>query len=219
MSHFITFGQMSEGIQGTAPSRFLASTADGFAAITASGYMNDLAKIVKVNDIVEINYSDTTVLPAQVAAIYGKFQVVANGSNLNLQAFGSSNVVGSLRYYDQTVTVAQLNLGGVTVIPANNGQYQVRDVKMNRGGVNFDVGGDRGVQLTDTNFVYTVIPSATLENQTNSVWGSTGCPAPATIAFDQPTILNNPIVISYAGGTTNYASGSMTLTFELQRIA
>jgi hypothetical protein len=63
MSNFSTFGRVSEGLAGTAPDVWTASTPDDLATITASGYLNDKSHQIKANDIMFINYSDTSTYP------------------------------------------------------------------------------------------------------------------------------------------------------------
>ena len=80
MSNFETFALVTEGNTSTAPSRFIASTADSLVTITAAGYLNDLAEagLLKANDIIDINYADTTPafpLNVNLTAVLGSFVV------------------------------------------------------------------------------------------------------------------------------------------------
>jgi hypothetical protein len=89
MSNFKTFGQASQGIPGTAPQIFVASTPDSLGDITATGYLNDLGTKVKQNDVMYINYDDTSVQPvgggnANEAATLGEFYVNVVGADVNL---------------------------------------------------------------------------------------------------------------------------------------
>lgn len=84
MSNFETLGQVSPGLGGTAPAFFVASTADNFATITATGYLNDRSKLFKQNDVIWINYSDTSTWPLGEASTLGFFTVSVSGSNYSL---------------------------------------------------------------------------------------------------------------------------------------
>jgi hypothetical protein len=63
MSNFSTLAMVTEGNISTAPNRFVASTPDSYAQITALGYLNDIQHLLKANDILNINYLDASVFP------------------------------------------------------------------------------------------------------------------------------------------------------------
>lgn len=86
MSNFGSLAQVSEGLQGTAPNIFVASTVDNLAAITTAGYLNDQKARVKQNDVFYINYSDTSSFPLNTgeAATLGEFYVNYSGGNWSL---------------------------------------------------------------------------------------------------------------------------------------
>jgi hypothetical protein len=219
MSNFKTFAQTLQGYAGTASVRFSASTADNLATITAAGYMNDKDGIVKANDIVEINYSDTTVLPAQITATYGEFIVVASGSNLNLVAYPS---VGLLTETSVSVTVTAAALAGGANVPlivgAAGQQYRLSDIMMSSGGTNFSGGGgDRNLSITDGTTVYTVIPAASLQTLANARWGSTAIPYPAAAGVSTLTVAGQNVRAIYSGGTADYTAGSVVLTLLYTR--
>ncbi len=90
MSNFETLALITEGNTSTAPSIFVASTVDALGVITATGYMNDkgLQGIVKPNDTIYINYSDTSVFPLSTGenSIFGAFQVTYSAPNWSLSA-------------------------------------------------------------------------------------------------------------------------------------
>jgi hypothetical protein len=77
MSNFQTFGAVTEGLEGSAPARFVASTTDSYATMIAAGYLNDKAKIVKSNDIIDVNYADASTFPLNTgeAALFASFAV------------------------------------------------------------------------------------------------------------------------------------------------
>lgn len=86
MSNFGSFGQVSEGLPGTAPNIFIASTADDLAAITTAGYLDDLSARIKQNDVFYINYSDTSAFPLNTgeASTLGEFYVNYSASHWSL---------------------------------------------------------------------------------------------------------------------------------------
>lgn len=221
MSNFKTFAQTLQGQAGTASVRYSASTSDSLATILAAGYMDDKSHVVKANDIIEINYADTTVLPAQITAIYGQFMVVASGSNLNLVVYPNSLVVGALVTKDVTITSAALaGAAQVSIIPALSGaQYKIRDMFTNSGGTNFSGGGgDRLLSITDGTTVYSVIPAASLQTLANVEWGSTGLPFPASAPVNRSTVAGQALRAVYSGGTADYTAGSMVLTIVYERV-
>lgn len=105
MSNFETFAPITEGYPGTAVARFVASTADTLALLTVAGYMNDYAKIVKANDLIDINYQDTSTYPLNPneSALFGTFQVFVNPSTGNT----------SLRAYAPVLGLTVLGASGV----------------------------------------------------------------------------------------------------------
>lgn len=86
MSNFSTIEQLNGGLAGTAPDIYSASTEDNLATITTAGYMNDLAQKFKQNDVLYINYSDTSTFPLSTgaASTLGEFYVNYSASNWSL---------------------------------------------------------------------------------------------------------------------------------------
>jgi len=212
---------MSDGIQGTAPSHFVASTADSLGTITTAGYLNDLSHIVKNNDYIWINYADTTVLPAQITATPGLFQVVFSTPNLNLVLQPAANIVGAPQRANVVITHTQLATAGHAQIFAGvtGAQYQILNMFLNSGGTNFSGGGgDRLMGITDGTTVYSVVPAATMQALTNSAWGSTALPFPASAPMDTLTVVSQPLYAVYSGGSADYSAGSLTLTISYVRV-
>jgi len=111
MSNFSTFSPLAGGTPGTAPDVFVASTPDTLAQITTSGYLNDKAGKVKNNDIIFINYLDTSVFPLGETALFGEFQVAVSGSTISLNAFSSGSSPGSSFFASVLVHYSSLMLG------------------------------------------------------------------------------------------------------------
>lgn len=77
MSNFESLSLVTEGLVGSAPCRFVASTVDSLATILAAGYLNDINKKIKANDRFDINYLDTSAFPLNTgeASVFGSFSV------------------------------------------------------------------------------------------------------------------------------------------------
>ena len=107
MSNFETLTPSVQGIAGSAPTVWSASTTDSLATITASGYLNDLGGIVKANDVFYINYLDTSTFPLGEASVLGQFYATKSGSNTSLTSLPSG--FGSSQYLAVAITAAQFN--------------------------------------------------------------------------------------------------------------
>ena len=108
MSNFETLALITEGNISTAPNTFVASTTDSLGTITTAGYMTDKgeAGIVKANDLLYINYSDTSVFPLNVgeSAVFGVFQVTYSTGVWSLSAYSTTSLTASV-----AITAAQFN--------------------------------------------------------------------------------------------------------------
>jgi hypothetical protein len=138
MSNFQTFEPVSSGLPGTGPSIFSASTTDNFATITAANYMNDMAKRVKLNDILYINYVDTSAFPLGEVSTLGAFQVAVSGSNYSLVLLDAGNV--TLPVQDNHVPLFDGTTGKIKNSPMI---YDNSALQVTRGTV---IAGDAGFQ-------------------------------------------------------------------------
>jgi hypothetical protein len=86
MSNFDTFAIVTEGNTSTAPSIFIASTEDDLATITTAGYLNDKVPQIKENDVIYINYDDTSTFPLNPgeASTLGEFMVTYSAPDYSL---------------------------------------------------------------------------------------------------------------------------------------
>lgn len=89
MSNFQTLTPIVQGVPGDAPRIYSAVTVDDNSTITATGYVNDLYayNLLKPNDIVFLNYSDT--------GTTSSFQIYIStlvNTNLNLVAFMTGGI-------------------------------------------------------------------------------------------------------------------------------
>jgi len=96
MSNFETWTPTVQGVPGTAPRIFSASTEDNITQLTALGYLNDLiakGHMVKDGDIFYINYSDTSDYPDTQVALHGWFTVQQVGANYSFVNGGQANAL------------------------------------------------------------------------------------------------------------------------------
>lgn len=132
MSNFGSLAQISEGLQGTAPNIFVASTADSLGTITATGYLNDQSSRVKLNDVFYINYSDTSAFPLNTgeAATLGEFQVTYSADNWGLTSVltglgqaAAKNVTDNTKTYVASVdgAPASYTVGSILLAGDTNG--------------------------------------------------------------------------------------------------
>lgn len=152
--------------------------------------------------------------------LYDPGSVQANFMTTKVVPDVGSNLIS----FDATVTAAALS-GGASVnlyfpFRSGYGAYKIRALQINAPGTNFS-GGDRLLSITDNTTVYSLIPAANLQSLTNSGWGSTALPYPASAAINTNTVgvVGNPILIAkYSGGTTDYSAGSIVISGMLERV-
>jgi hypothetical protein len=132
MSNFGSLAQVSEGLVGTAPTIFVASTADSLGTITATGYLNDQSHRVKLNDVFYINYSDTSVFPLNTgeASTLGEFMVTYSAGNWGLTSVltglgqaAAKNVTDNTKSYVASVdgAPASYTAGSILLAGDTNG--------------------------------------------------------------------------------------------------
>lgn len=114
MSNFQSFGQVSEGLPGTAPNLFQASTSDNLATITAAGYLNDKSSIVKANDIFFVNYSDTSTFPLNVGEVSSAASFLVSYSAPN---WSLVQIQSSLNDLVATVSISAAQFNGMYAAP------------------------------------------------------------------------------------------------------
>lgn len=131
MSNFQTLSLISEGNTSTAPSIFIASTSDSFGTITATGYVNDLAEsgVLKPNDVLYINYSDTSTFPLNTgeASTLGEFKVSYSAPNWTIASVltglgqaAAKNVTDNTKSYVASVDGAPASYTVGTILLAGD---------------------------------------------------------------------------------------------------
>lgn len=125
----------------------------------------------------------------------------------------------NLIYFDTTVTAAQLAGGASVPIVATffGGQYRVRELYINAGGTNFTL-GNRLLNVTDGTTTYSIIPAAALLTLVNSRWGNANLPAPIAVGWNALTQPGLDLSVVYSGGTTDYATGSVTISGVWEKV-
>src|SRR5271155_2904017 len=101
MSNFSSLALIDGTLNGTAPCRFLGATPDSFATMTAPGYLNDISKKIKANDIFDVNYLDTSNFPLTTgeAALFSAFSVQYDPTLNNWNLIPKSAVVPNISAY------------------------------------------------------------------------------------------------------------------------
>ncbi len=132
MSNFDTFAIVTEGNTSTAPSIFIASTEDDLATITAAGYLNDKVPQVKENDVIYINYDDTSTFPLNPgeASTLGEFMVTYSAPDYGLTSVltglgqaAAKNVTDNAKTYVASVdgAPASYTAGSILLAGDTNG--------------------------------------------------------------------------------------------------
>lgn len=137
---------------------------------------------------------------------------------------GAKNRIGELRTVSVVVASSDLaSAGSRALIAAQfaSETWRIVDIRV-LGTVAFTGGGgNRLLSITDGSATYSAIPAASLATANlQARWGAADVPYPATPAHQtQLTAAGASLVARYSGGTTDYSSGSITVTITAQRVA
>lgn len=216
MSNFGTFGLVSDGLPGTAPQLFVASTPDSYAAITAPGYMNDKQKEIKANDRLYINYLDSSVFPLSTGegAILATLRVQYNptSGNWSLIPDVSSNLntiaalgVHSARYVNAggsaTTTFADSAITSNSIVvarwEASANAVSVNTVIPSNGSLTVVSTGDPGASTLE---YFSIIPSVALQNAGVIAANASYAGGATTI------VISNPLITAASVVTANFVS-------------
>lgn len=192
------------GVLGTAAAKAASdNTKATLASVSAAPVSGNVTK-----------FSDTsgTVADAGYAA-----------ANVQLSALSNPDAISDLIWIDVPLAASALASGGTVPIQAGSGakQYKVRNILMNYSASGLSGGGgDRLIQITDGITVYNNagITAALLGTPINTVWGGTGNPLPGTVAMFTSTAAGVTLYAHYAGGTTDYTTGSVLISVLVQRV-
>lgn len=207
------------GLVGVSPNIVYIQTNDTQAQVLTVGYLNQAVQNGVSFPIPCLACVSTAsvVGAAQDSAFY---EVQHLGANWSLIA---PMGVNALAWYDVTPTFTQLAATGKVVVQLSTGsqQYKVRNIIMNYGAAGLSGGGgNRLLSLTDgtTAFNNAGITAALLGTPINTVWGGTGNPLAGTVAQNTSSVAGSNIYLQYAGGTTDYTAGSVTVSVLVQRV-
>lgn len=205
MSNFTTISYVSGGIPGSAPAIFACSTTDAIGTITATGYMNDVNDKFKANDILYINYSDTSTYPLYPDgenSILGVFYVNVSGANSSLVQFPDTTNIPSLATVD--ITAAEFNgmYAAPKLLVAAPGANQLLlptklELIMTYGSAAFAAGGTVALQYDSTANGAGVIASTTLANTAFQATASTSFTFnPGVVVLPFATTVNKGFYLS-----------------------
>ena len=241
----INAGSIQAGLSGTAGffTSFPGTAANGsfvFKAINNTGNFVSTLSNSNIAQATVYSLPDTTsatanVLAAGAALVNGNL-IKASGvagavadagiaaANVQLSALTNPDNISDLIWIDVPCSAAALASGGSVVIQASSGakQYKVRNILVNYSASGLSGGGgDRLLQVTDgtTSYNNAGITAALLGTPVNTVWGGTGNPLPGTVAMNTSTVAAANLVAKYAGGTADYAAGTVTISVLVQRVA
>ena len=212
-----TFGLL--GQDGVTPRRVQMVVTDSLATVTTPEYLLPeqlLPNVVYPTDIFDIIYATNSVTQA---GTYGQFTpVFANGQITLLKTYSD------LLWHDLVITEAQLASAAKVVIQAagSGQQFKVRDIRVNYSSAGLSgSSGNRLLAITDgtTAFNNAGITAALLGTPINTLWGGTGNPLPGAVAMNTLSVAGASIYAQYAGGTTDYSAGSISISILLQQVA
>ena len=209
MSNFSSLDQVTAGLAGTAQRIFVASTPDALATILASGYLNDRDPFFKANDIVYINYADTSTFPVNVgmSAVAGEFMVQFDPTSLNwslIQTSAQSSGVAALGVHSAlysnaggsaTTTVTDSSISPSSVVLArwksSANSVSINTVAVANGTLTVVSSGDPGVSVLE---YICILPSVPLQEAGVIAAKATVTGATSTIVISNPNITTSMIV-------------------------
>ena len=219
-SGVVTLNSLSGTVSGSTTVGDFAVFSDTVGGLIDSGFSPTDATKAKVVMMNGTSTSGNIVVFSDAAGTASNGPVA--GNKVLTSGITTPDVGANLITVDVVCGQAALASAGSVTLQASSGskQYKIRNAFLNKVGTNFSGGGgDRLGQITDGTSVFSVIPAATLQTLTNSVWGSTALPAPVSVSYNTSSVAGAPIVFKYSGGTTDYTAGSLTLTLLVERVA
>lgn len=127
---------------------------------------------------------------------------------------------GGLQTVEITAGFAALAAAGTVPIftPENATQrVKIRDVMLIGGGTNFSGGGgDRTIVITDGTTTFGTIAAALAQALATTRWGGTNFSFGSGAAPNVASVAGQVLRLAYAGGTADYAAGSLTVVVKLE---
>ncbi len=218
MSNFSSLDLVTETLIGTAPSRFSGSTPDSYASLISAGYLNDINRKVKANDIFDVNYADTSSFPLNVgeAALFGAFRVqydpVLGNWNLiptlatltGIAAYGVRSASFSYAGGSATVVISDSSVTPNSVIIArwqsSANAVIIKTVLPGNGSFTVVSSADPGASVLE---YISVLPSVLLQNQGVFASKYSNAGGSATITISNPSITASMIVMANFASQAN----------------
>lgn len=212
--------QVDAGIvsSGLAAGGFVGQV-DAYPTTTASGVLSLKAAVNATGNFDTVISNSTAVAQDQVITIpdSGAATAVFDVSPSVSAAVAPKTIVREI-----TAGFAALATAGtvtVQVAPSVTSQFTIVDIKVMYGAAGLSGGGgDRLLNLTDGTIVFNQsgITAALLGTPIYTVWGGTGNPLPGTVSTTSTA--GADIVLQYAGGTTDYTAGDVTIQVTLAQV-
>jgi len=237
MSNFSTLALIDGTLNGTAPCRFLGATPDSFATMTAAGYLNDIAKKIKTNDIFDVNYLDASTFPLNVgeSALFASFSVqydpTLNNWNLvprsavvpNISAYGveSSTSVGSSASATFTINDSSITPNSVVLARFQLSVTSARIEKVVPGNGTLAITASAAPGAYTLEYI-SILPSIALQNAGVVAAKASVTGASATVVISNPLITASSIVNVNCVSQTNASyvltatatAGTLTIVFN-----
>lgn len=206
------------------PRRVKIITTDSLATVTAAGYLNNVSLegyTIYNTDIIDMWYGAVSSMPFQISSPGNYIELIPSISNGIITL---NNYHSNITWFDVTCSAAALaSAGKVNVqVSAPGQQYKVRNVLVNYSAAGLSGGGgDRLLKLTDgtTSFNNAGITAALLGTPVNTVWGGSGNPLPGTVAMNTSTVAGANLYFQYSGGTSDFGTGSVVISVQVERVA
>jgi len=209
------------GLAGVLPRWVYILTNDTLAEVMATGYLNKA--VAGGASLSDAQAALVTVKTSESSSVTSVVMLEVSKSGADWSLIASPSPSGQYFTKDITATAAALATAGkVNVQSAIAGaQFKVRNIFVNYSAAGLSGGGgDRLLSLTDGTTAYNNagITAALLGTPVNTVWGGSGNPLAGTVAQNTSTAAGAQLYLQYAGGTTDYASGSVVITVAYERV-
>lgn len=191
-----------------------ATAGDGFEITIKKNDTSTNTLTIQANAAELIEGSNTATLTEN----YGTYDLICDGTQW-VAVVGST--LNKMVWRDVAVSYSDLSSAASKIIVTSTGtqRYRVRDVIIS-GSTSFAT-GDRNISLTDNTSTWTVLPAVTLQAMDCYRWGaSADVPFPATAThLTTASAAGTNIVLKYSGGTSDYVSGSLTLSICYEKVS
>jgi len=182
MSDFLTLGQVTGGLGGTAPQLWVASTDDDLAAITTAGYVADKVTtvdgtpgVLSVGDVMTISYDDdgtpTTQMFLVTSTSGGSLVVWSVIGNAALSSIGGLTTIANEMLYTTAPDVYAVT--AITALARTLIATSTAATFLAALGIYFNrstgAGGSASVTITDANISSTSIVLAQFQTSANAV--------------------------------------------------